>query len=93
VLVGLCGFLEGLGDNVEIITSGFGRLDGLLGSRLGISGTGISTRSTPCTLTGSEDTVNHIHPVEEGVDDEHEGVEHDLVAAELGTKVQHEKPV
>ena len=93
MLLRLGGSLESLRNNVQIVTSSLGGLDGLLGSGLGVGATSIGTRSTPCTLTGSEDTVNHVDPVEEGVDDEHEGVQHNLVATELGAKVQHEKPV
>jgi hypothetical protein len=91
--VGLGGLLECLGNNIKIVTSSLGGLDSLLGSGRGVGGSSIGTRSTPGTLTGSEDTVNHVDPIEEGVDDEHEGVKHDLVATELSTKVQHEKPV
>lgn len=93
MLVGLCGSLEGLGNNVEIVARGLGCLDSLLRSLGGIGGTGVGTRSSPSALTSSKDTVDHVDPVEEGVDDEHEGVQHDLVATELGAKVQHEKPI
>jgi hypothetical protein len=93
VLVSLGGLLEGFRNNVEVITCGLGLLDRFLGGLGSIGSSGISTGSTPSTLTGSKDSVNHVDPVEEGVDNEHERVKHNLVTAELGTKVQHEQPV
>ena len=93
MLVCFSSSLEGLRNHVQVIASSLSGLDSLLGRSLVVSATGVGTRTTPCSLTGSEDTVDHVDPVEERVDDEHEGVQHDLVTAELGTKVEHEKPV
>lgn len=83
------GRFEGLGDDVQIVAGGFGVLDGLLGGCACVGFTGVGARTTPGTLAGGEDTVDHIDPVEERVDDEHDRVKPDLEAAQLGAKVEH----
>lgn len=92
-LVRLCGGLESLRHNVQVVTSSFGLFDSLGRSSGRICRSSVCTRTSPGTLTSGEDPVDHVNPVEEGVDDEHDGVKHDLIAAELSTKVKHEQPV
>ena len=38
-------------------------------------------------------TVDHVHPIEEWVDDEHDRVQPDFETFQFGTKVDHQKPV
>ena len=38
-------------------------------------------------------TVDHVHPIEKWVDDEHDRVQPDFETFQFGTKVDHEKPV
>lgn len=85
--------LESLRNNVEIVTSSFSVFDCLSWSGRRIGTASIGTRASPGTLTSSEDTVNHVDPIEERVDDEHDGIEHDLIATQFGTEVKHKKPV
>jgi len=87
------GGFETLGDDVQVVAGGFGVLDGLLGGRACVGFTGVGARTTPGTLAGGEDAIDHVDPVEEGVDDEHDRVEPDFEAAQLGAEVEHEEPV
>ena len=92
-MAGFDGWFEGFGDDVQIVAGGLCMLNGLLGSSGCVSGSSISSRTTPGSLPGGEDAVDHVDPVEERVDDEHDRVEPDFEAAEFCAEVDHEDPV
>ena len=70
--------LEGFRNHVEIVTSGFGVLDGLLWCCMSVCLASVRSRTAPGTLTSCEDTIDHIDPIEEGINDEHDGVQPNL---------------
>ena len=74
-VTGFCRGLEGFGYHVEIVPCSFGMLNGLLGCGVSICLASVRTRTAPGTLTGCEDTVDHIDPIEEGIDDKHDRVQ------------------
>jgi len=84
---------EGFWDNVEVIPGRFGMLNGLLGCCVWVSCPGIGSRSTPCPLASGEDTVDHVYPIEERIDNEHDGVQPNFKSAQSRSKVKHEKPI
>ena len=86
-------WFEGFRHDVQIVARGFGVLDGLLRGGLGVGGTGVGAGAAPGALPCREDAVDHVEPVEEGVDDEHERVEPGFVAPQFDAEVEHEEPV
>ena len=84
---------EGFWDNIEVIPGRFGMLNGLLRRCVWVSCPGIGPRSTPCPLASGEDTVDHVYPIEERIDNEHDGVQPNFKSAESRSKVKHEKPI
>jgi hypothetical protein len=78
---------KGLWHNIQLISLCFGFCDDLANSRLDIDFSRISTRTTPCSLTCCKYAVDHVDPIEEWINDEHERVQHDFVATQLRAKV------
>lgn len=87
------GGFEGLWYDVEIVTRCYGVFDRLLGRGVRVCRSCICSWSSPCPLASCEYAIDHVHPVEEGVDDEHDWVQPDFVASKLGAEVDHEEPV
>ena len=65
---------EGLRNHVQFVSGGLGIFDGLLWCCFGVCSPGVCSRTTPCALTCGEDAVNHVDPVEERIEDEHDRV-------------------
>src|SRR5690606_16544073 len=82
-----CRSLESLRNDFQVITLCLSLFDRLLRCGISISSAGISTRTTPGALTSSENSVNHVNPVEERIDDEHQGIKESLITAKFNTKV------
>src|ERR1700760_1854256 len=89
----LHGWLECFWNNVEIITSSFRVFNGLCWCCGGICLSCIGTRSSPSSLTCCEDSVNHVNPIEERVNNKHDWIKHDLISSKTGAEVKHKNPV
>ena len=84
---------EGIHVDVQLITLGNGLLHRFARGGVFIGLRSVSSRSSPGTLSGSEDAIDHVEPIEEGIEQEHQWVQPCFISAQFGTEVQHQEIV
>lgn len=93
IFIRFCRRAKCLRDDLKIFSSGLGFCNDLLRCLGCIGRSGISTRTSPSSLTSGENSVNHVEPVEKRIDDEHKGIEPRLETSQTNTEIEHEGPI